>query len=166
MIQRDYEYIQGSTVRQLEYDVYQENEVLKAKKIYRTNKKVKFKMVLAILSLLFVALTVMYRFAVITQLGYTISQRETAYNELRNQNSLLRVKIESQTDLAAIKEAAETELGMQMPDKSQIVYIRVPRKDYTLVMNKTAADENSGEGDNNIIKNIANKAAAFMKLFD
>ncbi len=155
--------MQGSVAKQLEYDVYQENEVLKAKKTYRKNKKIKFKMVLSILALLFAALTVMYRFAVITQLGYTINQHEAAYNNLRNQNSLLRVQIESQTDLSAIKEAAETRLGMQMPDKSQIVYIRVPRKDYTLVINQPEEDSIT---DGNIIKYLANKTAEFIKLFD
>lgn len=165
MIQRDYEYVEGSAAKQLEYDVYQENEVLKAKKTYRTNKKVKFKMVLSIMTLLFAALIVMYRFAVITQLSYTISQHEASYNELRNQNSLLRVQIESKTDLSAIKDAAETELGMQMPDKSQIVYIRVPRKDYTLVMNQTETKKDSST-EGGIIEYIVNKAAAFMKLFD
>ena len=32
------------------------------------------------------------------------------------------------------KEIAETKLGMKKPDKSQIVYIKVPRNDYTVVL--------------------------------
>ncbi len=163
MVQKDYSYIQGSAARQLEYDVYEENTVLKAKKRYKSYRKVKFKLVLSILAVLFAGLIVMYRFAAITQLSYNINQKEKIYSELRNENSILKVQVETETDLADIKETAETRLGMQIPDKSQIVYIRVPRNDYTVVMN---AQEVSSEADYNIVNTIVNKVAGLVKLFE
>lgn len=163
MVQKDYSYIQGSAARQLQYDVYEENTVLKAKKRYKSYRKVKFKLVLSILAVLFAGLIVMYRFAAITQLSYNINQKEKIYSELRNENSILKVQVETETDLADIKETAETRLGMQIPDKSQIVYIRVPRNDYTVVMN---AQEVSSEADYNIVNTIVNKVAGLVKLFE
>ena len=163
MVQKDYSYIQGSAARQLQYDVYEENTVLKAKKRYKSYRKVKFKLVLSILAVLFAGLIVMYRFAAITQLSYNINQKEKIYSELRNENSMLKVQVETETDLADIKETAETRLGMQIPDKSQIVYIRVPRNDYTVVMN---AQEVSSEADYNIVNTIVNKVAGLVKLFE
>jgi cell division protein FtsL len=163
LIQKDYDYIQGATARKIQYDVYEENTVLKAKKRYKNNRKIKFKLVLSILAVLVAGLTVMYRFALITHLSYTINQNEKMYNELRNENSLLKVQIETETDLTDIKETAETRLGMQKPDKSQIVYIKVPRNDYTMVIN---TQDEAGMDDGNIIKLFINKAAGLVRLLE
>ncbi len=173
MIQKDYEYIQGSTARQLHptaevarqprYDVYEENTVLKEKRRYKSNRKVKFRLVLSILLVFFAGLTVMYRFALITQLSYDVSRKEQLYNALRNENSILRVQVETNTDLALIKEIAETELGMQKPDKSQIVYIKVPRNDYTVVLN---TPEKAGGEDDNIFKTFTKRIAGLIRLYE
>lgn len=160
MIQREYEYVQGNTARQLEYDVYEENTVLREKRRYKNNRKLKAKMVLSILAVLIAGMTVMYRFAVITQLSYNINQNENKYDELRNENSLLKVQVETKTDLTAIKTAAESRLGMQKPDKSQIVYIKVPRNDYTMVINTQEQARGS------VLKSIAGKAAGLLSLFE
>jgi len=162
LIQKDYDYVQGSTAKQLQYDVYEENTVLKAKKRYKNNRRIKFKLVLSTLAVLIAGLTVMYRFAAITQISYSINQRENLYNELRNENSLLKVEIETKTDLTAIKEFAVAN-GMQVPDKSQLVYIQVPRNDYTLVMN--TQNDAVGDSDNAFVVFI-NKVAGLIRLFD
>ncbi len=181
MKQKDYEYVQGSTARQLEqtrqaeqtrqveqtrqlepYDVYEKNSVLKAKKQYKNNRKVKLKLVLSILAVLVAALTVMYRFALVTQLSYNINKNEIIYNELRNKNSILKVQLETQTDLAEIKERAETRLGMQKPDKSQIIYIKVPRNDYTVVMK----EQNKADGGGSILKAFIYKVSGLVRLFE
>ena len=163
MIEKNYGYVQGSIARQLQYDVYEENTVLKAKKRYKNNRKIKLKLVLSIVMVLFAGLTVMYRFAAITQLSYTINQSESYYNELRNENSILKVQIETKTDLTDIKEVAENRLSMQKPDKSQIIYINVPRNDYTVVMK---SQDGTGRDGGNIIKGFINKVAGLVRLFE
>lgn len=152
MIKKDYEYIQGSAARQLQYDIYEQNTVLKEKKRYKNNRKVKSRLVLSIVLVFIAGLVVMYRFAVITQLGYDANRREQQYNSLRNENAMLRVQIETGTDLTEIKERAETELGMQKPDSNQIVYIKVPRNDYTVVVN---TQEKEGIEDGGLLQRIA-----------
>ncbi len=173
MKQKSYEYVQGSAARQLEqteqeqqsrkleqYDVYEKNSVLKAKKQYKINRKVKLKLVLSILMVLVAALAVMYRFALITQLSYNINKNEAIYSDLRNENSILKVQVETQTDLTEIKEIAETRLGMQKPDKSQIVYIKVPRNDYTVVM------KSQDKSDSGILKAFIYKVSGMIGLFE
>ncbi len=158
-----YDYVHGSAARQLEYDVYEENKVLKAKKRYKSNRKVKLKMVVAIIAVLTAGLVVMCRYAIITKVNYDFIQKEKEYQEIRNENSLLKVQIESKTDLNEVREVAENRLGMQMPDKSQIIYINVPRSDYTVMMTpRTQANSD----DSSITETLINKAASFLKLFE
>lgn len=162
MIQKDYEYVQGSTARQLKYDVYEDNKILKEKKRYKNNRKVKLKLVMAILSVLLACLTVMYRYAVITKLNYDINEKIKRYGNLKNENAMLKVQIETETDLSEIKNIAETRLCMQSPDKSQIVYIRVPRNDYTVMMDTQRESTDNG----NAFGIFVNKVAGLMKLFE
>jgi cell division protein FtsL len=134
LIEKGYSYIEGSTARKLDYDVYEDNKVLKAKRQYKDNMKSKACFILALTVVLAAALIVMFRFAMITQIGYNISSSEKAYDDMKNKNALLRLQIGKETDLDKIRQVAETRLGMQNPDKSQMVYISVPRNDHTVVM--------------------------------
>lgn len=163
MKQTDYEYIQGSAARQLDYDVYEENRVLKAKKQYKNNRKAKFKLVISMLAFLIAGLAVVYRFALITQISYNINESEKHYYDLRNQNSIIRVQVEQDTDLTSIKQLAETRLGMQKPDKSQIVFINVEKNDHTVVMNTKDEDAKT---DANIFTAFTSKAAGLFNLFN
>ena len=76
MNQKGYEYVHGSAARQLVYDVYEENQVLRAKKRYKSNRKIKLRMVVAILAVFAAGLAVMCRYAIITKVSYQINQRE------------------------------------------------------------------------------------------
>lgn len=147
MIQKDanYNYIHGSAARKLEYDVYEQNKVLRAKKQYKDNNRVKLKTVLSILLVFAAGLLLMYRFGTVMQMNYKIAEFEKEYNRIRSENSQIKVQIENETDLTSIKEIAEKRLGMQKPDKSQYVYIRVPRNDYTIVSN-IKADQEAEDG--------------------
>jgi len=161
MIPKDYEYIDGSTARKLDYDVYEENRVLKAKKKYKNNRKAKFRLVMSMMLVLAAGLTITCRFAMITQVSYGINLSETKYSELRSENSRLRAQIEKDTDFASVKLVAETRLGLQMPNKSQIVYIKIPKNDYTVVMNTEDRVGGSGGG---IFIGLMNKIAGFINL--
>ena len=163
MIQKDHEYINGSTARKLEYNVYEENEVLKAKKQYKNNRKAKARVVISVLVVFVAGLVVMYRFALITQLNYNIYKSEKQYYDIRNENMLIRAQVEKDTDLASIKEIAETRLAMQKPDKSQVVYIKVPRNDYTVVMN---VQDKVEQLDGNTFSLLIDKIAGFINLLN
>jgi len=127
------EYIYGTAAKKIEYDVYEENKVLKRKKEAKYNYKIQLKTVLCIMMIFAASLILMYRYAVITDLNYRIDDSYKKYNGLRNENSRLSVQIGKDMDLSTVKEIAESRLGMQKPNKYQIVYVRVPKTDVTIV---------------------------------
>jgi cell division protein FtsL len=134
---------------------------LKAKKKYKNNRMAKFRLVLSMLAVFIAGFIVVYRFALITEMSYNINKSETMYNQLRNENALIRMQVEKNTDLNRIKELAETRLGMQKPDKSQIVYIRVPKNDYTVLMN---SDKESEVVKGGLLTGIIDKVTGFLNF--
>jgi cell division protein FtsL len=148
LLQKSGTYVYGNTAEELgfekvEYNVYEENKVLKEKKKYKSYKKTKFRTIVAILFIFSVCLLVMYRYALITELNYKFSEMEKKYNEMRKENSILEVAIENETDLSGIREIAEQKLNMQEPDSSQIVFVNVPKTDYTIVAETYKLDKRS-----------------------
>lgn len=162
MIKTDKSYIHGTAARKLEYDVYEENKVLSEKKKQRVNNKVKIRVVAAFLLVFSLCGLVMYRYALITDLNYQINSRMNEYNELKKENTRLKVKIESELDLQKIKQIAEENLGMQQPDKYQYTYVNVPKSDFI-----TASSEINDEGENsdnffNTLLSKVDKLARFL----
>jgi len=135
--------VHGSAAEQLEYNVYEENKILKEKKKQRSNTKAKFKAVvfLAVVAAMFLA--VVLRYAILTEHTYNIQMHNTELKEVINQNLKLSIEIENNMDLHKIREVAEKKLGMQIPDKSQIVHIKVPKSDFTEVSTSSHADGKS-----------------------
>lgn len=144
MNQAEQNYIHGTAAKKIEYDVYEENNVLKAKRKHKTNNKAKLKVLCNIFVVFVLIFLVIFRYAMITELNYNIDKSLKEYNTIKNENSILRVNIEKETDLYKIKEIAENKLGMHKPDKFQIVYVNVPKNDFSVV-----SEEYSGSKKNN-----------------
>lgn len=161
MIQTGKNYVYGTAARKLEYDVYEENRVLKEKKKARSNNKTRLKAVCSILFVFACCLLIMYRYAVITELGYSVNKLDRVYNELKNENSHLRLALERDTDLDNIKKVAEERLGMQKPDRYQIVYINVSRSDFTSL---AEGYKSSGGGNENMLAALMEKVGRFIRL--
>lgn len=123
-----YEY--GSTARKVRYDVYKENPVLKnrIRKIKYT--KVKMRIILLMLFVFACGMTLMYRYAQITDLNYRIDESKRNYNSLKNENITLKVKIDNSLDMSNVRQFAETKFGMHKPQKEQMVTVSVPKSDY------------------------------------
>ncbi len=162
MIQKGSNYIYGTVAEKIEYDVYEHNEVLKEKKRRRNNAKAKWKVVLGTVAVFALCFVLLYRYALITEMGLTAIKIEKEYNQIKNENSRLRVEIEKQTDINTIRQIAEEKLGMQKPDKSQIVYIYVPKNDYTVVSEDYGNKEDLGNKD--ALSTILDKVNKFMSI--
>ena len=163
MAQKRNNYVYGTAAEKIEYDVYEHNEVLKEKKKYRANRLIKVKMVVGILLLFSLGLIVMYRYALIAEINFKISSKEKQYEELKNENSRLKVAIENETNLSKITQVAQNELGMQKPDKYQIVYIDVPKTSFTVTSEQYK--DNAGKA-STFLAELVNKIEMFMKLFN
>lgn len=159
---KDNDYVYGSLAKQIqyEYDVYEHNKVLKEKKTYRLNRAVKLKAVILILITFAVGFAAVYRYALIADLNYRLSDLEKKYEELVDENTQLKVAIEKNTDLPRIKEIAESRLGMQKPDRYQLVYIKVPKSNYTVTY-----QEDTNNSGNNLFSVILAKFDAIKELF-
>jgi hypothetical protein len=127
-----YEY--GSTAKKVKLDDHRYNEVHK-KNNKKSNKKVKYTM--AKLRILFIMLivfgcgmTMMYRYALITDINYKIDESKRQYTQIKNDNLNIKVKIENSLDLAKVREVAEGKYGMHKPQREQIVSVNVPKVDY------------------------------------
>jgi cell division protein FtsL len=137
-------YVYGSTAEKIQYDVYEENRVLRQKKNQRSNNKAKLKMFLNVFFVFLLGAVIVMRYAMITELSYNLDKENKKYNNIVNENSRLKVQIEKNMNLAQVKEVAESRLGMQKPDKYQLVYVDVPRNDFSLVSDKYKESEKSG----------------------
>lgn len=162
MIQTGKNYVYGTAAEKLEYNVYEENKVLKAKKQAKSNNKIKLKAVCFVLVIFASCLVLMYRYALITELNYNISKLEKEYNEIRNQNSRLKLAIEKDMDLNKVREIAEKRLGMQKPDRYQMVYINVPKNDCTKVAE--SYKHSKDKANNNMFAVLLDKVGKFTRL--
>jgi cell division protein FtsL len=133
LIETEKSYISGTSARKLSYDVYEENTVLKAKRKQKSNNRAKFNLVLSIFVVFILVFLVIYRYALITELNYNINESLKSYSEIKNENSILKVDIEKDTDLSKMRQIAEDKLGMHKPDKFQVIYVSVPKSDYSIV---------------------------------
>lgn len=132
-MQKNMDYIYGSAAPKIDYNVYEENKVLKAKKQYRSNLALKLKVINISLIVFAACFFLIYRFALISQMNYDTIKAEKELKALTNDNSRLMVQIENSQDLEKVKQIASTKLGMKNPDKMQIVYYKVPKYDVTIV---------------------------------
>lgn len=118
------------------YDPYEQNAVLKSKKLARNNAKLKKRIVVNIFLIFGMCAIIMMRYAQISQMNYDNNKLSKEYVTLQNDNARTGIEIEKAMDLNNIREVAEKNLNMHKPDKSQIVYISVPKKDVTILAAK------------------------------
>ena len=120
--------------------------LLREVEMRKERNKVRRKYVLMIFVAFLFSLAVIYRYSFVIEINERILHEKAALTKLENANSLLRKQIGMETDLEKIRLLAESKLDMQKPDKDQIVYIKVPRKDHALV--ETPATQNNTDSIN------------------
>lgn len=125
-----------NTTKNSYYDPYEQNAVLKSKKTARNNAKLKKRIVVHIFLIFGMCAIIMARYAQISQLNYDNNNLSKEYTALQNENTRLSLEIEKAMSLQSIREIAENKLKMHAPDKSQIVYISVPKQDVIVLAEK------------------------------
>ncbi len=126
-------YIDGTSARVLDYDVYDNNQYLKQKKTYRKNSKLKFKLTVSVILLFIIGFSVIYRYVLVLDLNNKVSALQKQYERIEDENSQIKIDIEKKTDLDEVKRIAQDELGMKSPTSNQIVYVKVDGRDRTLL---------------------------------
>jgi cell division protein FtsL len=155
-------YVYGSVAENISndiYDPYEENEVLKSKKVARSNAKLKTKIIFYILIIFSMCATTMFRYAQISQLNYESNKLSKQYVALQNENELLSIQIKNAKSLSNIQEVAENNLQMHKPYKSQIIYVNIPKDDVTMIASKEQSKATV------ITNNIENSIKKFLSMF-
>jgi cell division protein FtsL len=157
-------YVYGSVAEEIKsenvvYDPYEENAVLKSKKIARSNAKLKTKILFSIFLIFGMCAIIMFRYAQITQLNYETSKLSSQYTTMHNENANISIEIKKAMSLINIREIAELKLKMHKPNKSQIVYVDVPKKDVIMLADKE--DSKLSE----IFNNVKNSLKSFLNIF-
>ncbi|MFO7611344.1 MAG: cell division protein FtsL [Clostridia bacterium] len=114
-----------------------ENKV-RLKVIEGRNLGRKLNAVLWIALIFAVFFTITARYGQMTNLNYEIADLKNELTAQNAVNSALRVELDKKTNIMEVRHIAETVLGMQEPDKSQIVYIDVPRANSVTVADQPA----------------------------
>ena len=141
------------------YDPYEENPVLKSKKKIRNNSKVKAKIVFNIFIIFGMFAIIMFRYATINQMNYDSNKLNKQYVTMQNDNELISIDILKAMGLKNIREVAENNLNMHKPDKSQIVYVTVPKEDVTILASKEQSKVVV------VVKDVGNSIKKFLNLF-
>lgn len=154
-------FVHGAAAEQLVYDVYDSNPILKEKKKHKRNNKAKVKAVMIVIVAFACCLTIIFRYAIMTEMNYSLIKLNKQYSDVRNDNAKLRIELEKKMDLQALKETAEKRLGMQKPDKYQIVHMNIAKADYTTVAGSGSV---AAEEDNKIFTQLFDKVNKFTSL--
>lgn len=135
-IKHEQQHNQDSANQSKYYDPYEQNAVLKSKKAARNNAKLKKKIMVNIFIVFGMCAVIMMRYAQISQMNYENNNLSKQYAAMQNENTRLSLEIEKAMSLQSIRDTAENKLNMHAPEKSQIVYISVPKQDVTILAEK------------------------------
>ena len=153
-------YVHGSAAEKLQADIYKNNSVLNAKKKQKSYFKIKIRAVFPVILIFIFGFAAMYRYAALTELNYSINSTKREYNEMKKENSRLRMEIDSSMDLKKVQELAESKLGMHKPDMFQTIYLAVPKSDFTKVAEQYAVKNES----NGSLEKVFNKIGELTKI--
>ena len=124
-------YVTGSSARKYEYlDDYSKPKNKHIKKVVKktvVNEKVKVKTVLLISCLFVMLMIITYRFNIISENNLTLQNLKTDLERVQSNLASTEMGIEQSTDLTKIEAYAKQKLGMQKPDKNQVIYINTSK---------------------------------------
>ena len=127
-------------------EIERQGLLLREVSMRKERKKIRRKYFLMIFVTFVFAIAVIYRYSIVIEINEKIMKEKTTLASLENENSLLQKQIGVEMDLEKIRLLAESKLDMQKPDRDQIVYIKVPKKDHALVA--VPAKQNDPDGIN------------------
>jgi cell division protein FtsL len=128
--------------------------------IPQKSKIPKAKLVFAMLFVVSVCFIILYRFCVISELNSRMDSLYKEYNELRDENRMLNVAIETSIDLNRVREIAENKLNMHTPERSQLVLVSVPKSNYSVVLDREYIDNTTQKS--SLMEKIINMAKAIL----
>ena len=134
-----------------------------SKKQIKKNQKEKRKLKIEVKVIAYIAigfsvlLAISYRNSVINEKFTQIKSLKASLAALQKENQQLEVNIENGLNLKTIEQSARELLGMQKLEKSQTVYINLPKQDYIQPASEEIIEEDNENLWQKIIKFIIGK---------
>jgi hypothetical protein len=105
-------------------------------------------LVFGILAAFAMCFLIVYRFGLLSEMNLKLGQMNRTCTSLRETGRVLKVEIESDLQLEDIRNAAVTRFGMHEPATNQVVAVRVPKSQYSIVSDpayiQSVSDPNRG----------------------
>ena len=144
-----------SSAYQDDYYTYSKEQQPKKKKIVnakvstKARKRKRFKTIMTLLAVFAVAFVIVLRYAYIAEKNDSLNEMKTSYQEISSENNMLQIEIDQNINLTKVEEIATTKLGMQKPQKHQIVYVNVVGDDKIVTKNGGRAEADTEPPKNN-----------------
>lgn len=121
-----YDYEMGTSPKKREYESYDEKVKHKRKVVIprkTMSKKAKTKAMIWVLSMFVMFMAVIYRYNTISEKNIEVQGLKENLGSIEASLAKSQIALEQSTDLNSIEGYAKQQLGMQKPDKNQIIYI-------------------------------------------
>lgn len=119
----------------------------------------KAKLYFCMIMIIIMAFAVLHRFSVLADMNTAMGRMTDELNDLINANRLIKVDIETSINLDAVKRIAQDEYGMHVPDRSQIVPVKVPKNNYSVVLDRQYI-EKAGAPEKTLLESVAEAISA------
>lgn len=153
-----FSYVTGSSAKKYEYlDDYpkeEKNKVRKTAKKTVVNEKIRTKTVFFVSCLFVMLMIITYRFNVISESNLALQNLKTELERVQSNLAATQMDVEQSTDLTKIEAYAKQKLGMQKPDKNQVVYIDTSKDTNVVKENKVSFVDGIIESIKGYINNI------------
>lgn len=123
-------------------DEKQHKPLRKNKKNTKSNAAIKVKLFASALMLLCVCLSVLLRYAYITQIKFDVSQLDREITNLQSEKQDLLLELDKIKESGMIEFEAQSKLGMVYPSDEQVVYVSLNNIDEKNV-NEDSVEEKS-----------------------
>lgn len=141
----DYNYTSTAPLEEVKRSVKTNTKVLKKSKIHA-------KTILYILAVFVLFMATVYRTNLITEKNMSVIKLKSELESVDSKLAHSKIKLEQNTNVKEIEAYAKQKLGMQKPDKNQIVYVDSSKQSSVIV-----------KEDATFFDKVLNKANEFIK---
>ncbi|MEG0072903.1 MAG: hypothetical protein RR922_00980 [Clostridia bacterium] len=105
---------------------------------------------LAAFFLFVIIMGITYRYSLINSKNLELQSLKSEYKKILSDVNIANLEVESKYNVALVEDYAKQKLGMQKPEKSQIIYIDTRKKDYVEKVNSNKLTKKINEFFTNI----------------
>ncbi len=166
VVRKDYNQLHQQEYIKQEKQKPEPNKKKKAKKNYRLEKVMA---TLGIMSVLILGISLLLRYASITELRHQVHRLDKQLEQMENQKEKLKIEMEKVSKSKSIEEAARERLNMQYPGKEDVFYVAIDPTKVSLINNEINKQINKVEeiqlsSNSNPFSKMLHKITGFLNI--